>query len=163
MIIRNEYRIEGDTVWIQLTHGKETCVDLQDWPAISGIKWRLHSLRKPYAVTTGNKSLHRVLMGCKVDHKDRNGLNNKRSNLRPCTTRQNNCNRSHTKNTSGFRGVSFERARKKWRVSISYRDKEVFLGRFHSPLVAALAYDFAARSLNGEFAVLNFPQPGIDL
>jgi hypothetical protein len=88
------------------------------------------------------------------DHRDRNGLNNTRSNLRPATRSQNMANRAMPEGASAYRGVAPFRG--KWRARISVDRRQVFLGDFENIVAAAAAYDAAATSAHGEFAVLNF-------
>ena len=91
-----------------------------------------------------------------LDHKDRNPLNNNKANLRPCTHQQNifNC-RKRSDNTSGLRGVSWSKERKKWHAQITFNGKCVALGRYETRNEAAEAYNLKAKELFGEFAVLN--------
>jgi hypothetical protein len=92
----------------------------------------------------------------RVDHRDQDGLNNRRTNLRVATQSQNLSNRGPQKNnTSGYKGVSLCKATGRWQAIIQYGRKKKRLGRFDTPEQAALAYDKAAVALMGEFAVLN--------
>lgn len=92
-----------------------------------------------------------------VDHKDRNGLNNQRSNLRVATASQNAANSSlRETNISGFKGVSWSKATGKWRAQIGINGTHFHLGCFNDPIEAAKAYDCAAYSTWKEFAWLNF-------
>ena len=70
--------------------------------------------------------MHCFLMGQKsIDHKDGNGLNNQRSNLRPATAPQNGANQGkHRNNKSGFKGVS--RWRLKWKAELEFNRKRKF-------------------------------------
>ena len=90
-----------------------------------------------------------------VDHRDRNGLNNRRSNLRLATDLQQAANRTTPTNAAGFRGVAVRGKRFEARINVN--KKYVSLGRFASAELAARAYDKAAFKQFGEFAVLNFP------
>lgn len=159
---------------ITLSHGRFSLVDDIDFDILSQWKWsarqnppnRGHDIW--YAVrTTGTPPrvtiyMHRQiasLMGipasCDIDHKDRNGLNNQRYNLRPCSQFQNNGNRRKQAGCSSrFKGVSWNPKRKKWEASIK-SGKNIFLGRFLSEIEAANAYDVAAKEHFGEFARLN--------
>ena len=92
-----------------------------------------------------------------VDHKDRNCLNNHLSNLRWCTRKENNQNRSKNKNgTSIYKGVSFEKTNNKWRAQIKHNGQRIHLGYFTNESDAGKAYDRKASELFGVFAKLNF-------
>jgi len=85
-------------------------------------------------------------------------LNNTRDNLRICTRAQNVQNqRVGTRNTSGFKGVSWQKCANKWIAYIKQGNKRRHLGLFTDVADAARAYDKAARELFGDFACLNFP------
>lgn len=87
-----------------------------------------------------------------VDHKDRDPNNDKWENLREATSSQNKINRGlNSSNTSGFRGVSFNKARGKW---VAYVDT-LQLGAFDTIEEAVAARDSAAKDIHGEFAILN--------
>lgn len=106
--------------------------------------------------------LHREVNGTPAgyltDHINNDKLDNRRENLRTATDTENNLNRrQRTDNTSGFRGVSFHKATKKWQAAIACKRKWKSLGYFATREDAARAYDAAALQLHGEFARLNFP------
>jgi hypothetical protein len=163
---RNEFRIEGEVVWIKLTQGKETCVDLADWPQVQRLRW--FTRRRPhtfYVYAWHGKGrehipLHRLITGGhfpQVDHKDGNGLNNQRSNLRAATTQENNRNcKLRVTNLSGFKGVSWSRQSKKWKAQIMDSGRQLHLGVFASLLEAVECYDEKAKSLFGAFTRPNF-------
>lgn len=92
-----------------------------------------------------------------VDHKDRNRLNAQRENLRAATISQNRTNRI-TDTASGFRGVSWHKKTKCWRVSITVNGKTRSFGYFHDSLEAVKHYDKIAPTYLGEFVFLNFPE-----
>lgn len=112
--------------------------------------------------------MHREIMnapdGYMVDHKNMDTLYNLKSNLRICTHAQNARNQKiSSRNTSGFKGVSWDRLHKKWRAGICYGNEIIFLS-YHTCLIkAARAYDTKAKELFGEFARLNFPEHGTGL
>lgn len=151
-------------------HGtKEILVDDEYYVDASKYKWYLKKGRHTFyvrreVVLNGKKHtiwMHRHVMGIanhdiQVDHKDGNGLNNQRSNLRPCTQEQNRYNREVNKNTkSTYKGLSLIRG-KYWIAKVSYKGNRTYLGCYLTPEDAAMAYDKAAKELHGEFAKLNF-------
>ena len=92
-----------------------------------------------------------------VDHKDRNSLNNHISNLRWCTKKENNQNRSKRKNTTSmYKGVYFNKALNKWHAHIQHNGRSIHLGYFLDEADAGRAYDRKADELFGVFAHLNF-------
>jgi hypothetical protein len=146
-------------VRIPLTQGKWAIVDAIDAPRVLPFRWHAHRRGKVFyaarAIGRAKCYMHAFLCGVSsVDHRDGDGLNNRRSNLRPCTDSQNQANAPiRSDNTSGFKGVSFTRG--KWRAFIRFHKKRFFLGCFESPQAAAAAYDQAAQRLFGEFAATN--------
>jgi hypothetical protein len=94
-----------------------------------------------------------------IDHKDRDTLNNQIENLRPATRSQNTMNQGlRSNNTSGYKGVCFDRSCGRYSSRISCRKQKFHLGYFNDPVIAAKAYDVAAKHYHGNFAVLNFPE-----
>lgn len=122
--------------------------------------------RKKVANVFANKNnkiilLHRTILNVTktkilVDHIDGNPLNNCRNNLRICNNGQNLCNRdTPSNNTSGYKGVSYNKKMKKYEAYIKYNEKKMNLGYFTCPKVAAKAYNEAAIKFYGEFSKLN--------
>lgn len=88
-----------------------------------------------------------------VDHINGDRLDNRIENLRLETYSQNSANaKLHTRNTSGFKGVSWERRKGKWQATITVRNRQMFLGYFDTAEEAHAAYLIAAREHQGEFA-----------
>ena len=161
---------------ILLTRGLFATIDDADYKYLSKFSWYAHQARKTdrtwYAKSRRSRKddnkifrMHRFILGIsdpliKVDHRDGNGLNNCRANLRVCTQAQNARNaRRSSKNTSGFKGVSWNAQMKKWTAHIFPRGRSIYLGLFVSKKDAAKAYDESALQHYGEFAHLNFPVP----
>lgn len=155
---------------IALTQGQVTTVDDADFEALSKFKWcalkRKHTF---YAVrgTPGVRNIkiqmHRQILGTPKgeysDHRDGNGLNNQRHNLRVATKGQNamSFQTLHFGKSSRFRGVCWREKRGKWEAYIKVDKTYRFLGRYGSEKEAAQAYDRAALHHFGEFAHVNFP------
>lgn len=116
------------------------------------------NIRRPDG-TPATQRLHTfILAAAFVDHRDGNGLNNQRSNLRPATPSQNQANsRRRRDNTSGYRGVSLNKRVGRWVAQITVKGKSRGLGYFATPEEAAARYDVAAIEAWGEFARPNFP------
>jgi len=154
---------------IQLTQGLVALVDDADYDRVSTHRW--------YALKSGNGVfyalrttllddkktpllMHRFILGAtdpsmKVDHKNHNGLDNQRENLRLCTQTQNHGNRRKTQGSSKYKGVT--KRGSKWEAAIKHNGKSKYLGVFISEVDAARVYDAAARNHFGEFALCNFP------
>ena len=159
---------------IELTQGKVALVDDSDFLELSKFKWfamRGNGSRwcagRNFQKKNGKRGtiyMHRQILGfpkLEVDHRDRNALNNQRSNLRLANETQQAANKTCRPNTSGFRGVKCVVGKwpltKRFEARINERKKYRYLGHFETAIEAAVAYDRAAKRLFGEFAVLNFP------
>ncbi|MGG1598512.1 AP2 domain-containing protein [Paenibacillus naphthalenovorans] len=153
---------------IPLSKGKFALVDDEDFDLVSEFTWQAVQIHKVwYAITTvyrDGKSqtlyMHRLIMnpkpGQEVDHKNRNGLDNRRSvNLRIVDHATNQHNQ-RSKGLSRYKGVNWRKDRGKWRAEIRKGKIRLFLGHFSDEVDAAKAYDAAARELYGEFASTNF-------
>ena len=148
---------------IILTRGFSAVVDDKDYEScIAQGKWSALVTKsgKVYAVRGKGVLLHRFILGVRkrftqVDHKDGNGLNCRRSNMRKATVSQNQMNQGkQSSNTSGFKGVSWDTSHGKWRVRIRVAGKRLCLGSFNLIKDAAKVYAAAAKKYHKEFAKL---------
>lgn len=146
-----------------LSNGGTTRIDASDLPAVSSRKWAKQQNGGSTYVRATSKPrvyLHQFLVptSASVDHIDRDGLNNCRSNLRAASSREQTLNRRRPKHgKSPYRGVHFDAARKKWVASVGSRPRH-YQGRFDFVTEAALAYDRGALRAYGNRAQLNFPR-----
>lgn len=149
---------------IPLAHGKVALVDDEDFERVNQFKWYADKPRYIwYAVRREGRTkikLHQFIFpGYKlIDHKNRDGLDCRKENLRPATNSQNAANmRIHQGASSCFRGVSWHSPLKLWRTQICYEKIRLHLGYYEFEEDAAHVYDYAARIYFGEFARINFP------
>lgn len=152
---------------IPLSQGKVSLVDDDDYEWLNQWKWTYktgYAYRNKYSRNkTEHIYMHSVILkptnGLMIDHKDRNGLNNQRANLRLCTPSQNCINKKkQCNNKSGFRGVSRYTPEGKWVAQIAVNGRHTRIGFYSTKEAAAVAYDLAAIKYHGEFAVVNFPE-----
>ena len=160
----NEVRHRADGVTeVVLTQGKIALIDTESYPLIAPYKWNARQTRGLWYAQTntggrlhrGSLQMHRLIApdGYRVDHKDGDGLNNRRHNLRPVTHSQNIFNqkaRERRKYTK-FRGVSFDKRRasqkRPWYAQIMVDYKNYIIGSFetareayHARLLAEQVY-----------------------
>ena len=160
---------------IKLSKGYIAVVDEDDYEWLIKHKWCSSSGHKTvYAVrgeATGVKYKRKIVMmhrqilgtapfaGAQVDHINGNGLDNRRTNLRWVTHKQNRRNepKRRIKCTSSYKGVALVSGCKnpKWRAQIKVDGVQKFLGHFNEEIEAARAYNAAAMEYYGEFANLN--------
>lgn len=169
---------------INLTQGQVALVDDEDYEYLNQWKWCAHKDGNTYYAERSQRhngkdvfyKMHRVIMntekGMVVDHKDHNGLNNQKDNLRNCTHSENSKNRlSKTGSASKYLGVSLETKNqiyisrvtglaKKYTnsyytVAINIDGKLKHIGTFKDEKKAALKYNEVALKHHGEFARLN--------
>lgn len=131
----------------------------EDYPMLSQYRWRAKKNRNTfYAITSTKKTItmQRMVMGFPsreylVDHRDGNGLNNTRENLRITTTRENSCNRLGNKNTQlNTKGVS-PLKNGKYKAYIHHMGKQICLGTHSTIELAQQAYNAAAKVYHGVY------------
>lgn len=144
---------------------KSALIDDGDYDYISGFHWKYHNgYAARYVYSHGKRQriyMHRQIMntpgGMDTDHKDGNGLNNQRSNLRICTHAENISNQKLQKDSPNkYKGVSLTKSTGRWRAVITSNRVRKHIGYYETEEEAARAYDNAAKRYFGEFARLNF-------
>lgn len=150
---------------IPLTQGFVALVDDEDYEELAKHKWT-SAVRKytvyavRYTMESGVRSviyMHRVITnavpGMKVDHKNGNGLDNQRHNIRECNDKQNQQNRYPSGGCSStHKGVCWQINRHTWNAYITINHRRIHLGVFACEGEAANAYALAATHFFGEFA-----------
>jgi hypothetical protein len=154
LFTKNPLRRVSSMLTIHLTNGGSVVVDVGDYDLAQRLPWRKHS--DGYAVFGCNVYLHRLLMlparGQVVDHINGDKLDNRRSNLRICSRKENTRNQKlSVRNTSGFKGVANARSGK-WKAYIVVDGKQLQLGHYNTREEAAMAYNAAAVKYYGAFA-----------
>lgn len=155
--------------FIPLTQGQTAICSPEDYEFLCGFKW---CAQKSYSNANGyvwyavsqsdNKKIrmhHLVAKRAELpesrqyDHRDRNGLNNTRENIRPCNYSQNGANSTKQPNTiSKFKGVAWHKNEHKWHSRIMVQGRRIHLGSFEEEIDAHRAYEVAAIRYFGEFA-----------
>lgn len=156
--------------YIPLTRGEVALVDPEDLPRLTTRNWRVDidsgGRKRAVGCFRRNKrgvalKMHREVMGndnpLEIDHINRNGLDNRKSNLRFCTSSQNKANRGKmsTAKCSKYIGVFWHGRDELWIARVTLRGKVNTIGYFKEEEDAAIARDVAAQLFFGEFAVLN--------
>jgi len=151
---------------IKLTQGEIATVSDEDYDRLSGYRYKLlkdggrrYAYRESGDTLIGlHQDVMRAKEGMVVDHRDRDGLNNVRRNLRYATRSQNQANSLPRKPATAhslYKGVTLHHG--KWIARIKVKGVSHHLGTFTDDVSAAKAYDAAARIHFREFSSLNFP------
>lgn len=145
-------------------------IDEDDWIRFGWIPWKIlrgnggrdyvrHKImvdKREYVIF-----LHRLIVAAPddlyVDHINGNSLDNRKCNLRLCTSRENSRNRgvSESNCSSKYKGVTFRACSGTWEATIRTGSAQLYLGRFKSEKEAAEAYNQAAIKYHGNFVKLN--------
>lgn len=169
LLIQQNIFIENDICKIEINsseHGQYfAIVDKDDYALIKKYNWSLDRDKYVLTYSTIGKhkrmKLHRYLTNCPdnmvVDHINHQPLDNRRSNLRICTQKENvrNQRKYPEGRTSKYKGVHWNKAKNKWHAQIKIRPKTIYLGLYNHEDDAAEAYNAAATKYFGEFACLN--------
>lgn len=152
-------------------------VDQDDYEKVASFKWYAAKTSATFYAARTNSDrrivyMHRAILGVDdrqtlVDHRNRNGVNNCRYNLRTCTRKQNaqNSRRTHKDKTSRFHGVCWKEQEEHWvaQIGIDYATIRIRIGSYATEEEAARAYDRKAVREFGEFAATNFPRENYGL
>jgi hypothetical protein len=113
------------------------------------------------------KKLHRVILGLTdpkqiVDHINGNSLDNRRCNLRITNARGNRLNtrKANKPLTSKYIGVSWNKAKRKFRCIVYHEGKHRHCGYFDNEKDAAVSYNKLAKELYGDEKYLNVIEEG---
>lgn len=143
-------------------------VDCSDFRFLSKIKWYIN--KNGYAIRyfwdkkdrkVKSEMMHRMILGIEdkstqVDHVNWDRLDNRRSNLRQTNSIGNAANRKPgARNMSGFKGVSWNKGRKRWAAVVQHLGRIKWIGMFDSKADAAFAYNMEAKRIWGDYAYLN--------
>ena len=146
---------------------KKFYIDKEEFDNIKKYCWREDAYG--YAVTTRNRKnikMHKLITNTTkeeiIDHINNNPLDNRKSNLRICNAQQNVFNSSTPKNnTSGFKGVYWNKSKNKWEVKIGLNYKNIHIGRFADKEEAIKARVEAEKKLFGEYSNIDWNDPEI--
>ena len=157
----NQYDLSGEygIGWTSNTN-KEFYFDLEDYDKIKDYCWYENINKNGYCTlrSTNNETGKYIIMawlikGKRYDHKDHNPLNNRKCNLRPATSQENNRNKGKSKNnTSDVAGVYWDNQKNKWKATIWINYKNKYLGRYLDKDDAIRARLKAEAKYYGEFA-----------
>lgn len=154
---------------IKLTQGKVVLVDDEDFERLNQWKWYAENHKNTFyvkrqlpringkqcSIYMHNVIIDKSLKGLETDHRDGNGLNNQKENLRHVTLRQNQQNRKHQNSSSQYPGVHWNRASKSWMARIHINGIRKYLGVFANETEAFFAYKQAVENI-GEKVIEDF-------
>lgn len=152
--------------------GKVAMVDDEKYEVLNQHRWRgQKGGRTIYAVTKiegEQKFMHHLVMNTsteqKIDHKNGNGLDNQKDNLRLCTHAENMRNRRKRDSASSkYIGVCWSKVSQKWTSEVRSNNERYNLGVFEVEEEAAYNRDLKAKELHGKFASLNFSEDELSL
>ena len=159
---------------IKLSKGKVAFVNDSDYEKVNQFKWTVSECKNNDGVnyyayrnvpqgdgTIKSIKLHQFILGKApdgmiIDHKNGNGLDNRRRNLRFCTKAENARNSKIVAGKSIYKGVSWSKHRNRWVAYIRFNNRHIYLGSSKIEKEVALKYDIAAKLYFGEFANINF-------
>jgi len=167
-----------NTCYLKINN-EQVLIDWEDYGRLKEYTWHIQyrkdgsvggvrtSTYDPVTKKTGVINMHQLILdhygkhgADGIDHIDRNTLNNTKVNLRVCSNQQNQMNTNSRQLSSKYKGVSYEKKRKKWFVGIKINKRSKYVGRYDSEEEAGRAYDEEARKYHKEFGRYNFPKEG---
>lgn len=156
-IVMNEYIDHGVYMSGKMLNGDEFFIDNDDYDKIKKYRWGVHKSGYVTANTEfGSVKMHRLIIGAKkgeiVDHINHNKLDNRKENLRICTSQQNAMNREDKhKSKSGIMGVSYYKRTEKWmaRISMDGRSRTKFFKNIEDAISQRKAWE---KEMFGEYA-----------
>lgn len=159
-------KVVGDIGFVPLSQGHTAMIDAEDAERVGLRNWSFRMKQKQLIAHSNFRlecgryvpiPLHRFIMsaepGTLIDHINGNPLDNRKANLRFADSTGNAFNsKRRTDNTSGYKGVTFDKRRGLWQARIKAGDAREYLGYFDTPEAAHAAYVSAALRLHGKFA-----------
>ena len=152
---------------IKLASGLISYVSEQDYELVSKFSWWHAKQKKTTYVRTrdiykGEKRhfyMHQLILGtigvkAEIDHKDNNGLNNTRDNIKVASHSDNLKNRRKHRGASKYTGVS-KHLYNRWIARININGKQKHIGLFDNEIDAAKAYNKAAIETGNPYYVIN--------
>lgn len=161
--------VDGDIARVPLTQGRVAIIDATDVDLVRGFRWtaRCSPGASDFYAVRGHREtvlMHRVIIdapsGFDVDHANHDTLDNRRSNLRVASRRDNNRNRRAPRvdGVSGYLGVGYHAQTGRWRARVAVDGRRLSLGLFVTAQEAALARDrYIREHCPSEFWTFNFP------
>lgn len=130
----NTYDLSGEYGIGYTSKGEKFYFDLEDYDKIKDYCWCISSTTKTVVArvcgSNKNVAMHRLVMGFpegkQIDHIHHNKFDNRKSELRVCSNKENNHNKAEqSNNSSGHRGISWAKRDKAWHAYIEVDGKRI--------------------------------------